>query len=341
MRKNIGLNQVYYDQFLSDYAFGVLGNPEEDYVSGKFVPLTPVGKPSGKYRVFDQKTRAQMETAKALVRAPHEEVSTSDFDWASDNYNTEEYAHGTHLAPEELAAADQRAFLEMAKVRYVMSVVRQKHEIKFCDSYFKAGVWGSAGSTDLTFGTAANPVFDDYTASDPIAQIAKIREDGRKTSGKWFNRALIGPAVWRAIMNHPAIKNVMAVTSNRIPTTALVAQILGLESITVAGATKATSVEGAAASAATFDFIFGRHMLIGYFAQNNQPEGVDASAARIFSFNGQNGAGAPNQSLLFPIERIPRPLNGDERIQTKANWGHKITGPYLAVFCSGVVSASF
>lgn len=336
---NIGINQVYTDQFLSDYAFGILGNEDGEYVSGRFAPLTPVPKPSGKYRIFDSASRAQFETAKALVRAPHEEVSTSDFDWSEDNYNCEEYAHGTHIAPEEVGAADQRALFEMAKTKYVLQVIRQKHEIAFAAKFFVTGVWGAtAGSTDVSFGGASQPVvFNDFVNSDPIGLIMKAAEDMRKAGGRWPNVLLIGPAVRRAFANHPQIKNVIGVTSERIVTMDLVARAFGLERIVVAGATKTTSVDAAATAA--FDFIYGRSMLLAYVAPNGQPDGLDASACRIFSYN--ETAAGPTGDLLVPIQRIPRPLNGDERIQGKMNWGHKVTGPQLGTFFNGAVESTF
>jgi hypothetical protein len=338
VRKDTGQNQVYTDAFLSNFAFGLLGNPDEDYVSGKFVPITPVPKPSGLYRIFDQNSRAQFERPKAVVRAPHAEVGTSDFDWSQDNYNTEQYAHGTHLAPEELQASDQRVIFQKAKTRYVMQVIRQKHEIAFANAFFKAGVWGAAGSTDVTFDGTTIPYFSDFTMSDPIAYIAKERESMRITGGRWPNRLLVGPAVARALRTHPAILNSLSLSSDRVASIDVVARLLDLDSITVAGATKTTSVELAANP--TFDFIFGRSMLLAYMSKNGEPDGLDASAARIFSWNGGN-VGAPNENLIIPIQVIPRPLNEDERIQGKLNWGHKITGPYLAKFYSGVVAPTY
>lgn len=337
VRKDTGINQVYVDQFLSTYAFGLMGNPDEDYVSGKFAPITPVPKPSGLYRVFDQNSRAQFEAAKAVIRAPHQEVGTSDFDWSQDNYVTEEYAHGTHLAPEELQAADQRVLFEKAKVKYVMQVIRQKHEIAFAQSFFKAGVWGNAGSTDVLFDGTTIPYFSDYTASDPVAYIAKEQEAMRILGGRWPKHLLAGPAVARALRTHPAILNALSLSSDRIASIDVVARVLGLDSITIAGATKTTSAELAANP--TFDFIFGRNMLLAYMAPNGQPDGLDVSAARIFSYNGT--AEGPNQNLIIPIQRIPRPLNNDERIQGKLNWGHKITGKFLGKFYQDVVPATF
>lgn len=329
------IQQVYADEFLSNYAWGIITQPDGEFVSGAFAPITPVPKPSGKYRKFNENSRAEMERDKALVRAVHSEVSTSDFAWSEDNYNCEEYAHGTHLSPKELAAADQRPLFEMAKTRYVINVVRQKHEIAFANAFFTTGVWGE----DVAFGGAGQPVvWSDYQQSDPIGLALKLRESRKKAGGRYPNRGLCGAAVARALQNHPAIKNVMSVASDRIVPMSLVAKLFGLDSIVVAGATKTTSVEGAASP--TFDFIFGRSLLMAYMAANGEPDGLDASAARIFSWT-EGATGAPNPQMMVPVERIPRPLNNDERIQASMNWGHKVTGASLGVFLSNCVSADF
>lgn len=317
---------IHVDRALSDYAWGVMQDPTE-FVSGGFAPITPVDHMSDKYYVLPSEPFLRGD---AQIRKAHQESVGSDFELSTDNYNCERYAWHTHLSEDDLNNADNPRLIEEAKVRFVVDNIRLMHEVAFCTSYFKTGVWG----TDLVAGTDFT-AWSSFGTSDPIKDVEtgkrKIKVDG----GAPANAILIGYDGWRALKQHPAILNRIGGASNRIVTRELVAALFEVDRIVVAGARKSTNTPG---QTAAYDFVFGRNMLLTHMAPNNSNQQIDSSAARIFTWRGTNG---PNDGLPVPIARIPRPLNRDVRIEGEINFAHKVTGSKLGVFYSNVVSSTF
>jgi hypothetical protein len=127
-------------------------------------------------------------------------------------------------------------------------------EIKWADTYFKGGVWG----TDWD-GVASSPnsvqviQWSNYSTSTPIQDVTNIMRTVQLKSGGFKpNVMVVGKEVRDILVNHPTIlarlNGGATVTNTALVTDAKLAEIFGVEEFLVMETVKNTGAEGLAES---------------------------------------------------------------------------------------------
>jgi hypothetical protein len=323
------MQQLHIDAALSEFGYGVLQDSSE-HVAGGFFPFTEVDHLSDKYHVLP---REPFMRGDATKHASLQEAPTFEFELSTDNYNVELFRRGADVDNFKLLNADPiaRRLMEEGATRIVVDNLLLQHEVAWAGDFFTTGKWG----TDLT-GVNAAPGAGQFLRwndanSDPEKDIDDAKLVIKLNGGLWPNALLVGPQVWMALKRHPKFLNRIVPTSRENITPQIVAALLGLDRIVVAGAAVATNVTGQASS---FGFVHGKHALLAYVGKSGQGE-LMPSAGRIFTWRGLNPGAL--QSRILTVERIPMPLKKGTRYEAAMAYDNKVTGSQLAVFFNTAV----
>lgn len=317
------------DPALTMYAEGVAPEISQKYIAGGACPIMPTAMKSNKYRTFP---RSPFIRGVAAPRRPHTKSAEISFEWSTDNYSTENYSTSFLLSQEEIDDSDNPELLQQLATSIVVNGLLVRQELAFAAKFMTTSVWG----TDKT-GVTDFPQWDDFTNSDPVANVLAWARIVDVNGGLKPNTMIVGPDVHRALKQHPAIINRMSVTGLRVATEEILAQLFEVDKYFVAGAKKVTSAEGIAEASATFDYIYGKTLLLAYMGKSG-PE-IGPSAARIFTWQKAN-AGAPSANGIgsIPIKRIVREETNDFKLEGSINFDQKVTSSKLAVFATAVTA---
>ena len=324
------MQQIHLDQALSDFGYGVLQDSSE-HVAGGFFPITEVDQLSNKYHVLPRNpfVRGDTRLSTSLSEAP-----TFNFELSNDNYNCEIRRQGADVDEYKLRNADAvaRRMYEEGATRIATLNLLLTHEIEWAAKFFLAGVWGKTVT-----GVAAAPGANQFlqwndAASDPLADIGAAMLYVKLNGGLKPNRMLLGAEVWDVLSRHPKIVDRVKYTSADAIGPAIVARLLGLERIVVAGAAKATNAVG---QAETYAFVHGKKALLAFCGENGVGD-LMPSAGRVFAWRGLNpGAIA---SRILGVDVIPMPLKKGVRYESAISYDNKMTGQQLGYFFETAVA---
>lgn len=324
------IQQVHLDAALSEFGYGVLQG-SEDHIAGGFLPFTEVDHLSDKYHVLPRNPFLRGDATK---NSSLQEAPTFDFELSQDNFNLDIWRRGADVDDFKLRNADSiaRRMMEQGATRIVVDNLLLQHELAWAARYFVPGVWG----TTLT-GVNSAPAGGQFLRwndvnSDPEKDIDDAKLLIKLNGGLWPNALLVGPEVWMALKRHPKFLNRIVPTSRENITPQIVAALLGLDRVVVAGAARATNVQGQAES---YAFVHGKHALLAYVGQSGQGE-LMPSAGRVFVWSGLNPGAL--QSRILTVERIPMPLKKGTRYEASIAYDNKITGAALAVFFNTAIA---
>jgi hypothetical protein len=208
-----------------------------------------------------------------------QEAPSFEFELSSDNYNCETHRRGADVDVYKLDNADPvaRRMMEQGATRISVDNLLLQHEIAWSARFFVAGVWGKTVT-----GVAAAPGADQFLQwndvnSDPEKDIDDAKLHVKLNGGLWPNALLVGPYTWNALKRHPKFVNRITPTSRENITPGIVAALLGLDRVVVAGASKATNAVG---QAETYGFVHGKKALLAHVGQSGMGD-LMPSAGRI------------------------------------------------------------
>lgn len=265
----------------------------------------------------------------ARKRAPHTESAGSGFELSQDSYNADVWAFHKDLDNQTLANADDGLNLEEATVNFVSSRLALRQEKQWATDFFRPGVWG----TDLAGVTAAPAAGQflrwDDVASDPEADIDKIKEGALTSTGLEPNTMVIGYQAYRKLRRHPDFKERLKYTTTDSVTLGMLQELLEIDNIYVA---KAVINEAPERAPENIKFIFGKSAWVGYVAKN--PGRLTPSAGYTFRWTGVSGG----LGLGAGVAQIPVPLTKSTRYEMEVAFDNKAVAPDLGAFLADVVS---
>ena len=297
------------------------------FIADKVFGTVSVSKQSDKYYKYD---REGLRHGDVKVLAPRTEVNRVGMALSTDNYFADVRGLGMDFDEQTLANEDTMLEIRSQGANVLMEKILIDREVRWADTFFKAGVWG-------TETTPAN-LWSDYTNSTPIVDVTNARRAMQLKSGGYKpNVMVVGKAVRDILVNHPDILGRLnggaTVTNTALITDAKLAEIFEVEQFLVMEAVYNDAAEGLADN---IDFIGGKHAMLAY-KPSSMGLRTPASGA-IFTWDsipGVSGLGITVES--FSDDALKRQQIA-EMIQVKCSDDMKVIGADLGYFFDSVVA---
>lgn len=248
-----GGGNIHLDVALTNLSIGF---PNGDFVGPALLPAVPVKKQSDKYYVFGYEgwgldpggdLRAPGTVANEI---PGMKVST-------DTYFAQEHALQIAVTDEERENADSPFAPDRDGAELVTNKVWLQREVAIKTLVTTAANYATGNSVTLS-GTAQ---FNDYTNSNPIGI---IKTAIRAIHAKLFvrpNTAIIPWEVMSILEDHPAFIERIKYSERGIVTEEIIASMIGVSNIIVAGAGQNVSNPGQAVS---LGYLWGKDIILAY-----------------------------------------------------------------------------
>lgn len=296
---------------------------QKDFIASKVFPNVPVMKQSDRYFEYDKSNWFRSE---AKVRGLSQESAGSGFDIDNTpSYNALVKALHKDVDDQLRANADAPLNMDRDASEFVTRGLLLKREKDWATKYFIDSLWtGSTTGGDITPSTLW-----DASGSTPIADIRAQMTAMKKKTAFRPNKLILAEDVWTALQDNADFLDRIAITQRKIVTTELLASVLGIEEVLVAGAVENTAVEGAADAMA---FMFTKDALLVYAAP--RPSIMHPSAGYTFSWTGYLGASAEGLRILrFRIEHLK-----SDRVEGEMAYDQKVVAADLGAFFDGTIS---
>jgi len=319
-------SQVHLDVPLTNLTVAY-AQEQSNFIADKVFGTVSVSKQSDKYYKYD---REGLRHGDVKVLAPRTEVNRVGMTLSTDNYFADVRGLGMDFDEQTLANEDTMLEIRSQGANVLMEKILIDREVRWADTFFKAGVWG-------TETTPAN-LWLDYTNSTPIVDVTNARRAMQLKSGGYKpNVMVVGKAVRDILVNHPDIlarlNGGATVTNTALITDAKLAEIFEVEQFLVMEAVYNDAKEGLADN---IDFIGGKHAMLAY-----KPSAMGLrtpASGAIFTWDsipGVSGLGITVES--FSDDALKRQQIA-EMIQVKCSDDMKVIGSDLGYFFDSVVA---
>jgi len=327
---------VHIDVALTNLTIAFLQD-EKNFIADRVFPRVPVDKKSNKYYIYDRSHFNRVDQVKK--RSAGTQANTIGMQVSTDSYFTDVFGLAMDFDFETLANEDAALNVRSAGAQVLTHQLLIDREIRWADTYFKAGVWG----TDLT-GVAgvpgANQVkqWSSYVDSTPIVDITNARRAMQLKSGGFKpNVMVVGKETRDVLVNHPNILERLnggaTVTNTALITDAKLAEIFEVEEFLVMESVKNTGLEGLAE---TNVFIGGKSAALYY---RPRTAGLMVpSAGYIFTWDDlQNASGYGLSIRSYTGDFLN--VNGiAEKIEANLAYDQKVVSTDLGVFFATIVA---
>ena len=307
------------------------------FVADKVFGTVSVSKQSDKYYKYD---REGLRHGDVKVLAPRTEVNRVGMSLSTDNYFADVRGLGMDFDEQMLANEDTMLEVRSQGANVLLEKIMIDREVRWADTFFKTGVWGTEVSGDTSGSVGANEVvyWSDYTNSTPIVDVTNARRAMQLKSGGYKpNCMVVGKEVRDILVNHPDIlarlNGGATVANTALITDAKLAEIFEVEAFYVMEAVYNDAAEGLAAH---IGFIGGKHAMLAY-KPSSMGLRTPASGA-IFTWDsipGVSGLGITVES--FSDDALKRQQIA-EMIQVKVSDDMKVIGQDLGYFFKDVVA---
>lgn len=296
---------------------------QREFIADQVFPTVPVQNQSNRYYVYD---RDNWFRAQAEKRAPASESAGSGF--TIDNtptYFADVFAFHKDVDDQIRANSDSVINIDRDATEFVTRDLMLKKELIWAATYFTTGVWtGSTTGGDVTPG-----VLWDAGGSTPIEDMRAELLSTKRRTGFRANVVAMGEEVWNVLQDHPDFLDRIKYTQTAIVTTGLLAAVLGVDKVLIAGGVQNVSIEGAAED---MQFIFGKSVLIVYAAPRAGL--MTPTGGYTFAWVGLFGAGALGTRILrFRMEHLK-----SDRVEGEMAFAQKVVAPEMGAFMTGVIS---
>lgn len=304
------------------------------FIATKVFPKVPVQKQSDLYWKWSKSDWRRTDVER---RAPGTETPGVGWNYTTDSYFAHVYGVHKDVDDQVRANADSVFSLDSDATRFITNQLLLKRDLDWNNRYFKTGVWG----TDLT-GAASSPGSNqflqwDQASSDPIKQFADLQTQFiQENAGLKANTLVLGALVINALKNHPAIIDRIKYTQKGVPTTALLAELLDVETILVSYASSSSGPQIPDAkeqdAAASYSFISNSKSALLVYTPS-APGLQTPAAGYTFTWNGYLGGNAQGLKVKrFRMEHIAA-----DRVEAEMTYDMKVVGSDLGVFLSNAV----
>jgi hypothetical protein len=322
---------IHFSPLLTDLSIAY-SNDAGKFIAQKFAPVVGVDKQSGKYTVF---SKADFLRDEAQVREDGKETAGIGFGLSRDTYDTENYGVHFDITPRMRANNAGDFDLRVVGMKQVTDKLLLKQERVWAATMFKTGVWtGQADQTGVASTPSTNQLihWSDTTNGTPLSDITSACDAIEESTGLRPNTLVLGRRVFSKLKLHPNFKDQIKYTSAESITPQILARLLELERVLVAGAVHNTAAEGQSAS---MSFVHGKHALLAYVNLDPKPKKEMPSAAYTFGWTGL----VPGAPAGIAISELPRdPKTKVDRIEGESAWEPKVTGADCGCFFSGIVA---
>jgi len=315
-------SDVHVNRPLTSISIAWMQNQEE-FIADRVFPVVPVQHQGDRYFTY---LRDNWFRAFAEKRAPATESVGSGFDLDSTpSYFADVFSFHKDVDDQIRANQDQVIDIDRDSTEFVTRDLMLKKELTWAAKYFTTSLWtGSTTGGDVTPGTLW-----DVGGSTPIEDMRAEILATKKTTGFRAQKIVTGDEVWNVLQDHPDFLERIKFTQTGIVTTGLLAAVLGVDEVLIAGGLQNVAIEGAAED---MQFIFGKSMLIVYAAPRAGL--MTPSAGYTFAWVGMFGAGATGTRIKrFRME----PLSSD-RVEGDMAYDQKVVEPLMGAFLTGVIS---
>jgi len=307
---------VHINQPLTNVSIAYLQNQNE-FIAGKVFPNVPVQKQSDAYFTYDKKYWFRSE---AKERGLSQESAGSGYEIGQDSYRATVKAFHKDIDEQIRANADAPLNPDREATEFVTRNLLLRREKDWAARYFVGSVW----SEDFTPGTLW-----DAANSTPIADIRGKMIKIKRSTGFKPNKWIMSEEVWAVIQDHPDFLDRITITKDKIVTPALLAAVLELEEVLIAGAVEDVAPEGAPED---MDFVYGKSGLLVYSAP--RPSLMLPSGGYTFSWSGFLGAGQDG----LRIKRFRMDELNSDRVEGEMAYDQKLVAPDLGVFFEDVIA---
>lgn len=216
------------------------------YVASKVFPVVEVASQAGVFGVIPVEQLLQQRTT---ARAPGSGYSRGNFTFTTSSFACEE--HGAEEPVDDRQAKMYREYFDAEQVATLraFSAVLRNAERRVADAVFNATTWNGAALT-----TGITHEWDDATNCVPITDVNAARNKVYDGSGLWANALIINKKVFHNLRRSSqvidAIESAGAGDASKQSdiTADLLARVFDLDFVIVAGASRNSAAEGAAAT---------------------------------------------------------------------------------------------
>lgn len=254
------------------------------FIADRVFPKVSVAKKTDKYYIYN---RADFNrTGQVQPRAPRTQAPRVGMTLSTDTYSADVYSLATDFDFQTLANEDAALDIRAAGAQMLTHQLLIDREIKWANTYFAGGVWGTDWDGVASSPSATQVIqWSDYTNSTPIADVTKIMRTVQLKSGGFKpNVMVVGKEVRDVLVNHPTIlarlNGGATVTNTALVTDAKLAEIFGVEEFMVMETVKNTAAEGLTESNS---FIGGK--LAGFYYRPRSSGLMIPSAGYTFTWD--------------------------------------------------------
>lgn len=311
--------QVHVNAPLTNVSIAYI-QESEDFIADKVFPIVPVQKQSDLYYIY---TKNDWFRDEAKLRGAGTESAGGGYNLSTEPYNCKVYAFHKDIPDQIRANADSVLDMEADATKFVTQRMMLRREVQFSTTYMNTGIWG----TDYT-GVASSPTgnqfiqWDDYANSDPITDIKNGRMQIKKNTGFNANKLVLGEEVFETLKQHPDIVDRYKYTTNSVITKEMMARLFEVEEILIAGAIKATNIEGETEG---YDWITGKVAMLVHSAP--APSILTPSAGYMFSWVGLSNLGLETAISTFRMEHLK-----SDRVEGEIAFDPKLVASDLGAF---------
>lgn len=306
---------VHVDSLLTDISVAFIQSSTK-YVATRAFPAVSVQQKSDVYATY---SRGDFLRDEVEERDQGGEAVQIGYRTGTDNYVAKEWAAAHAIDDQVRANADSPFSPEEDAVRFLTQKMMIKREVEFVSNYMNTGIWGvdSSGGSDFTQWSNA--------ASTPIEDIHDACFTIEANTGFLPNKLILGRAVWYDLKNHPDIVDRVKYTSDGPVDTGIVARLLGLDELLVAGAVRNTKGEVQQADTApTMSHIVGDDALLVY--SPSSPGLLQPAAGYTFEWSGLVGG------MGQVIERYRDESRVSDIVRIRSAWAQKVVSSALGHF---------
>ena len=319
-------SQVHLDVPLTNLTIAY-AQETTNFVADKVFGTLSVDKQSNKFYKYD---REGLRHGDVKLLAPRTEVNRVGMSLSNDNYFAEVRGIGMDFDEQELANEDTMLEFRSQGANVLIEKVLIDREVRWADTFFKAGVWGTE--------TTPSNLWSDYTNSTPIVDVTNARREMQLKSGGYKpNCMVVGKSVRDILVNHPDIlarlNGGATVANTALITDAKLAEIFEVEQFLVMEAVFNDAKEGLADN---IDFIGGKHAMLAY-KPSSMGLKTPASGA-IFTWDAIPGVGGLGITVESFSDDALKRQQVAEMIQVKCADDMKVIGADLGYFFDSVVA---
>jgi len=314
-------SQIHINKPLTNLSIQYSQDIANNFVNSKVFPVVPVVKSSDRYYVYDMAT---MFSTNAQRRLPNTETAGTGYRLSNDTYSCDVFGVHDDVSDQDRANADAPLNPDQDSTEVVTQDLLLKQELDWLGKYFTTSVWtGSSTGTDVTPGTLWS------AGGTPIKNMRTEIKSVKNKCGKPANLVVLSEDVWDVLIDHADLTARIKNSDDKIPTLDLLARILEVERVLIAGGVKNTAKEG---QTATLSAVASKDVLIVYAAP--RPGLKQPSAGYTFQWNGLIGAATNGIRIKkYRMEHLAA-----DRIEGEMAYDHKVVNATMGSFMNNVIA---